>query len=215
MRSPSRVLLHFPTRSTLDFICTGSFPPIAKKFIPSGSCGFLGTLRTHRISDWSLDRQLPKNFASTAVQVQVDREVCVEHGHPDQTGRLDVVFRQGTTKLAIVEVKTRPFSESDLDKHEGYRLSVSPETELIFLAVNPPDSDPHPFRFLSWADVCQSLRRIGPRLLAPEHILGTSLMLAFIGAVEQNLLGLESPDSISVSKIPQLVEHLTKALEKT
>ena len=155
-------------------------------------------------------------FANSRKPITFDREVRIEHGHYDQTGRLDLVVSQGPVRLAVIEVKTREYSDSDLEKHRGYRDSIvvsSPETELIFLSVSPPDSDPGGFRFLSWADVCVTLREIAPRLLAPRHILATALILAFVGAVEQNLLGFISPEAtlVPLGKVPRMVDHLTKA----
>jgi hypothetical protein len=157
-----------------------------------------------------------ERFHSSGQEVKVEREVSVKHGRQNCTGRLDLVVSQGCTRLAVIEVKTRTFSELDLEKHSGYRHSISsPETDLIFLSVDSSDSDLSGFRFLSWADVCVALRRIAPRLLAPERILGTSLILAFVGAVEQNLLGFVAPETlpIPISKAPRMVEHLTKALQ--
>jgi hypothetical protein len=160
-------------------------------------------------SNWEL-------FANSQEPISVGREVPVEHGRNDQSGRLDLVVSRGAMTLAVVEVKTREYGDSDLEKHRGYRDSItvrSPEAELIFLSVDPPASDPGGFRFLSWADLCVALRGIAPRLLEPGHILGTALILAFVGAVEQNLLGFVSPEATSmpVGKIPRIVDHLTRA----
>jgi hypothetical protein len=155
-------------------------------------------------------------FAHTQEPISVTREVSVEHGRDDQSGRLDLVVSRGATTLAVIEVKTRDYGNSDLEKHKGYRDSItvrSPEAELIFLSVDPPASDPGGFRLLSWADLCVALRGTAPRLLTPGRILGTALILAFVGAVEQNLLGFVSPEAalMPVGKIPKLVDHLTRA----
>lgn len=84
-----------------------------------------------------------------------------------------------TSANGNVEVKTREFNELDLEKHKGYRDSISsPQTELIFFSADRPDLDLRGFRFLSWADVCVTLRAIAPRLLGPERILGTAMILA-------------------------------------
>jgi hypothetical protein len=159
-----------------------------------------------------------ERFAGLPDPIEVEREVPVKHGHLDQTGRLDLVIRQGSPWLAVIEVKTRPFSEFDLEKHKGYVDSSPPEADLIFLATEPPDDrmDLGGFRFLSWADVCVTLRAIAPRLLEPERILSTALILAFVGAVEQNLLGLVSPEIMPrpIGKVPRVADHLAKAAQK-
>jgi hypothetical protein len=155
-----------------------------------------------------------ERFANSREPIRIAREERVEHGHINQTGRLDLVIRQGSGMLAVIEVKTRAYSELDLEKHKGYCESIgSTETELIFLSVDLPDSDLFGFRFLSWADVCVTLRAIAPRLLEPGHILGTALILAFVGAVEQNLLGFVSPETtpMPIGKAPRMVDHLAKA----
>ena len=155
-------------------------------------------------------------FLTFAGSTQVGPQVCVEHGHLNQAGRLDLVISLAEKPLAVIEVKTRPYTALAQEKHQGYRRSVpSPDTDLILLAVDPPDSDRGDFRFLSWAKLCVALRRIALALLAPERIMSTSLILAFVGAVEQNLLGLVSPLSskIPIGKVPLMVDHLAKALQ--
>jgi hypothetical protein len=168
-----------------------------------------------RLTGWVLGSSDWKRFAGLPDRIEVGREVPVEHGHVDQTGRLDLVISQGSAWLAVIEVKTREFSESDLEKHKGYMDSSQPGTDLIFLATEPPDMDLRGFRFLSWADVCMTLRAIAPHRLGPERILSTALILAFVGAVEQNLLGLVSPEitPMPIGRVPRLVDHLTKAAE--
>jgi hypothetical protein len=122
--------------------------------------------------------------------ISVDREITVEHGYAGRAGRLDIVLRQGSRRLIVVEVKTRAYEDADLEKHAGYTESIdSPDSEFIFLAVNPPDTGLRGFRFVSWAEVCVALRAVAESRLGPDHILSTALVLAFVGAVEQNLLG--------------------------
>lgn len=158
----------------------------------------------------------PDGFANSQEPISIDREEWVERGHVDQTGKLDLVVRQGNQILAVVEVKTREYSAEDLKKHKGYRdslASTSPGAELIFLAVERPEFDLGGFRFVSWADVCIALRIAAAQMLAPEQILGTSLILAFVGAVEQNLLGFASPGAgpIPIGRIPRMADHLARA----
>jgi hypothetical protein len=143
--------------------------------------------------------------------VRVDREITVEHGYVGQAGRLDLVLRQRSRRLIVVEVKTRGYTGADLEKHAGYTESIdSPETEFIFLAVNPPYIDLRGFRFVSWVEVCVALRAIARSRLGPDHVLSTALVLAFVGAVEQNLLGFVSPESASfpIGKAPRMLDHL-------
>jgi hypothetical protein len=153
-------------------------------------------------------------LANPEESVSVDREITVEHGYAGQTGRLDLVLRQRSRRLIVVEVKTRTYEDADLEKHAGYTESIdSPETEFVFLAVNPPDTGLHGFRFVSWADVCVALRSLARSRLGSDHVLSTALTLAFVGAVEQNLLGFVSPESASlpVGKAPRMLDQLIRA----
>jgi hypothetical protein len=150
-------------------------------------------------------------LANPEEPVSVDREITVERGYAGQAGRLDLVLRQRSRRLIVVEVKTRAYAGSDLEKHAGYTESIdSPETEFIFLAVNPSDTDLRGFRFVSWAEVCVALRAIARSRLGPDHVLSMALVLAFVGAVEQNLLGFVSPESVSlpIGKAPRMLDHL-------
>jgi len=69
---------------------------------------------------------------------------------------------------------------------------------------------------VAWADICLRLRKIAGALLESQRILGTALTLAFVGAVEQNLLGLCSPKHgpSSLGKVPRTMDHLLKAVAK-
>lgn len=165
-----------------------------------------------------LGTPIPDRFANSKGPVSVEREIWVEHGHVDQTGRLDIVVSQGLEKLAVIEVKTREYSREDLQKHIGYARAIktsSPQAEMILLAVDPPDTDLSGFRFLSWDDVCVTLRGIAPSLLVSERPLATALILAFVGAVEQNLLGLTSPEIIPLplDRVPRTVDHFARAAQ--
>jgi len=153
-------------------------------------------------------------LANPEEPVSVDREITVEHGYAGQAGRLDLVLRQRSRRLIVVEVKTRAYEDADLEKHAGYTESIdSSETEFVFLAVNPPDTGLHGFRFVSWAEVCVVLRSLARSRLGPDHVLSTALILAFVGAVEQNLLGFVSPESASlpVGNAPRMLDHLIRA----
>ncbi len=157
-----------------------------------------------------------RQFGNAKEPFYITREEKVEHGHQDQSERLDIVIRQGVLKLAVIEIKTRDYSDVDLLKHKGYSACVEAGTDLIFVAVNKPDSDLSGFRFVAWADICMRLRKIAVTMLRPQRILSTALTLAFVGAVEQSLLGLCSPegDSFSLGKVPRTVDHLFNSAAK-
>ncbi len=79
-----------------------------------------------------------RQFGYSSEPLKIKREEHVEHGHQDQSGRLDIVIRQGLSTLAVIEIKTRDYSDVDLLKHKGYSPCVKAGTDLIFVAVNEP-----------------------------------------------------------------------------
>ena len=144
----------------------------------------------------------------------IDREQAVAYGFESQSGRLDLLIRDRNRCLAVVEVKTRDYVAVDLEKHKGYMQSLGPDPEYIFVAVDHRSFDLHQFRFISWADICIVLRRQATKRLAPEQILSTALILAFVGAVEQNLLKFDASDTAAARAfIPAMAEHLTRSME--
>jgi hypothetical protein len=52
-------------------------------------------------------------------------------------------------------------------------------------------------------------------MLKSRQILTTALILAFVGAVEQNLLGFTSPESprFHLGKVPRMIDHFRKATQ--
>jgi hypothetical protein len=157
-----------------------------------------------------------RRFVNPHDALAVNREVPVAHGHEGQTGRMDLVISRGDLWLAVIEVKTRSYSNADMAKHKGYGASIpgsSLSAERIFISVDPPGVDSGDFRFLSWSDICVAIRRTAPALLTAGDALTTAMILAFVGAVEQNLLGFRSPDvpEMSIVRVPRMVEHLTRA----
>jgi len=125
----------------------------------------------------------------------VEREVWVPQGHAGHTGKIDLVIRFGQWAILTVEVKTGGADASDTGKQEGYRAWLEGQTvehklEPVLLAVDAKDKEyAGGFRFVSWADVCLELRSIVPELLRKNRFTAGAMALAFVGAVEQNLLG--------------------------
>ena len=150
----------------------------------------------------------------TAV-IEVDREVQIGYRDESGRGRLDLSIRQGSETLSILEVKTRSFSDEDLHKQRAYSESpdVAPQAERIFLAVDGEGFELRGFRFLPWSELCIRLRRLAPRVAANKGYLTAALLLAFVGAVEQNLLGLARSSGKDFGALPGTVAHLRLFLE--
>jgi hypothetical protein len=117
----------------------------------------------------------------------VKREVVV----PD--GRLDLVIRYPGRALLVIEVKTNPPGIPALAKQDFYLRWLNQEHEPIrvpiLLVVERPENS-YGFEVLLWRDCCQTLRRLIPALRKKSGTTVAVMALAFVGAVEQNLLEL-------------------------
>jgi len=135
------------------------------------------------------------NWRNTSLSVE--RELTVPSGHPGHEGRLDLVIRFGAHALIVIEVKKTGADEADTAKHPGYQLwlheQAVPESQRhsILLATTANKTEYDGFQFRSWADVCVRLRRMvvkSSQFRARTPLVTCALILAFVGAVEQNLL---------------------------
>lgn len=147
--------------------------------------------------------------------VQVDREVPVSYQGDSGSGRLDIRIKQGPKVICVVEVKTKSYSQDDLEKHRFYSNSpdINPATEKIFLAIECGEFDLGGFTFLPWSEFCIRLRSLVPDVSKTNGKLVAALMLAFVGAIEQNLLGFVGANANDFGAIPATVHHLTRFKE--
>lgn len=150
---------------------------------------------------------------------EVGREVTVPKGHAGSTGRLDVVVRCRGRALLVLELKAGTADAADTVKHAGYGewLGAQPEgyKGAVLIATDAASEDYGGFRFVSWADVCLGLRRLARRDCRTGRVVAAALTLAFVGAVEQNLLGFHAPGPLSSGLLnPRLPEHLRRWAEQ-
>ena len=81
------------------------------------------------------------------------------------------------------------------------------------LATDLNDNDACGFKILRWNIFCKRLRNLIPELVREGHLILAVIASAFIGAVEQNILGFPAvtrktrPSSIG-PKIDNLIEYL-------
>jgi hypothetical protein len=171
-----------------------------------------------QLADWESIGQvlglLPTR--ATGATIEVDREVPISYRDDAGHGRLDLLIRQGSETLCVLEIKTKSFFDEDLRKQLSYSESpnVSPGAERIFIAVDTEGFDLRGFRFLSWSEICIRLRRLTPHVAANKNQLTAALLLAFVGAVEQNLLGLAQSEK-DLGALPRTVDHLKRFLKQT
>lgn len=106
-------------------------------------------------------------------------------------GFLDLDIWFGDNARIVVECKT--FDQS-FEKQGRYRESLDSsevETDFVLLTNDHPDTE-MVFGFTSrnWESFCLEARRLVPSVAQDAGVVIPSLMLAFIGAIEQNILEL-------------------------
>jgi hypothetical protein len=151
---------------------------------------------------------------------EVRRELCVPHGHESQEGRLDLVIRFGDKAIIVVEVKKGDADCADTIKHGGYGQWLAdqnyPLKHAILLATDAEDEDYSDFTFISWSRVCIGMRRLAVHHCKKHRMVTAAMTLAFVAAVEQNLLGFSAGVVKEVCKgstvlfNPMVVAHLER-----
>lgn len=126
---------------------------------------------------------------------EVQCEFRVPEGHEGCEGRLDLVIRYGSEALICVETKLGSAENADIAKQRGYRawldrqIGVPPDGRFAVLVVTESKRDEwEGFRVVRWASLCLRLREAAVSLMRRNEIVVAALVLAFVGAVEQNLL---------------------------
>ena len=162
--------------------------------------------------------------ACAGCAVTVVRKRSVPRGHDGHSGRLDLEIQLGDTALLVVEIKLGEAGNADTEKGTGYRQSLEAIHQhrqfkrFIILVSSAADEDYFGFKPRLWADACIELRLIVTRLCARCKHLRAAMILAFVGAVEQNLLGLRcfaggaNPIAAALA-LPPATEHITQCLD--
>jgi hypothetical protein len=153
-------------------------------------------LKSHEVVRLFANHETIPRKILEVVQPTVDREVWVPKSHPDGHGRLDIVIRFGDRAVIVVETKVGHADESDTAKQRHYSAWLKNERGKkysVLLATDGDELNYHGFQLLKWEDLCLSLRHLSKNLIASHQIGLAAMALAFVGAVEQNLLGLSIP----------------------
>jgi hypothetical protein len=127
------------------------------------------------------------------LEASVVREYHVEAGHIDRTGRVDIHLEFQNAAVIWIEVKLTSAEDADMKKNAGYRLSQEARHEAdkrrFSIAITGSQQDYDGFEFRSWRTICVGLRRAALDLRHDEAVNTAAMTLAFVGAVEQNVLG--------------------------
>jgi hypothetical protein len=155
------------------------------------------------------------------------REVRVPHGHSDREGRLDLLITCGDEALVYVEVKLGAAEDADTGKQQGYRKYLEQQTRVpvanrhaILLITDAAKPEYAGFTPLRWSDVCVRLRRMVSVMVAENDLIVAGMTLAFVGAVEQNLLRISAALALLAVEHkpallgPEVANHILRSLEE-
>jgi hypothetical protein len=135
----------------------------------------------------------------TVAQCHVEREYVIPGG------RIDLLVSWEGFSL-LVEVKTSgAMASHQWESYLSWLGKRAGRVAAVLLAVDEPDVVPDEWQFCSWSSVVTSLRDWSAGGLASSIQMKDVMTLAFVGAVEQNILGLRSSKH---SNVPRIVDHL-------
>jgi hypothetical protein len=146
----------------------------------------------------------------------IHREVIID------AGRLDLILTHGSEFLMVVEVKTTAAEKAEVEKQLGYcdwisRQAAAQQVPPVMLVVAAQEQDYCGFVPVLWEDLCIGLRRLAPKLYESIGISKAAMILAFVGAVETNLLGLSVPEGPSNPHrltFGRTIHHLERSLDR-
>jgi len=168
--------------------------------------------------------QDPKFVATSEGQpYRVEREAGVKEGCPGSSGRVDLVVHFGDPEVAVLGVEVKTFDEN-YEKQRGYVQSLRkfcPRVECVLVAkYDVPQDRLFGFKLRTWENLSVALRQV---IAGYIHSHGanpiSTMMLGFVGAIEQNLLGygIAAPRRAWENRpalLPEdLSNHLRRALE--
>jgi hypothetical protein len=140
-----------------------------------------------------LDLDVETDTIRDCGDIEIERECCIPHGHEDREGRLDLVVRLGHQLIIVIEVKKGDADAADTIKHDGYSRWLEKQPHLhrraLLLAVSATEEVYRGFQFLSWSTLCINMRQMAVELCTKPRVATGAMVLAFVAAVEQNLLG--------------------------
>jgi hypothetical protein len=157
-------------------------------------------------------------------EFQIQRECCIPYGHTDHEGRLDLVIRFAGTAIIVVELKKGSADYADTGKHSGYKQWLDHQNYKykysLLLAASAEQETKDGFHFLSWGTVSIQMRRLAVHICKQGRISTAAMILAFVAAVEQNLLGF-SPGLVreimagrAVMFNSEIVDHIEGFIER-
>lgn len=139
----------------------------------------------------------------------IDREVQVEEGHEDRSGRLDLLIHFSGARLTWhIEVKRGSAEAADLGKNIGYSTALAAikqyvDCRNILLVTEHKSCKYGNFAPLKWQDLCIRIRTWVTRY--GNKGLDTAALLLLCAIVEQQLLQLAPRSLRQIDYIDKLV----------
>jgi hypothetical protein len=134
----------------------------------------------------------------------VKREHSIPYDDDDHSGRLDLLICYPGKAAIIVEVKVGGAEQADKNKQIKYwrwlrkRLQER-HKHAVLLVTEAEKKSYHHFDVVLWSDLCIRLREMARKMLRRRQTNGSgsskveaAMILAFVGAGEQNLLEMSS-----------------------
>lgn len=133
-------------------------------------------------------------------------------------GRLDVMLEFGSAALVVIEVKTTSADQADTAKQRGYREWCERRGIpccLVLLCAEAEAEQYEGFAALNWADFCLRVRRLIRTFMKELGFVKTAMIIGFIGAVENNVLQLVSPETMGKGRAifyGRTIDHVRQGL---
>ena len=139
--------------------------------------------------------------------------------------RLDIVARCGEKVLLVVEAKVTDADSADTGKQKDYANWLEAERAehkaAVLLACSGSrkvyEGD---FHLWTWEDLAAELRKMIPVIQKRRGLPGGAMALAFVGAIERNLVGLptnvlaRARNGMPEETVERVVRYLDKTTEK-
>ena len=132
--------------------------------------------------------KLPTPAALEGLKLTTKREDWVEKGDAGHSGRSDLVIRYGAYRPLVIEVKVTGAEEASTLKQSGYAESYGTLDGVLLVTGSQSETSEGGFQVRLWSDVAKGLRQSAAEICG-EAVVQAALLLAFAGAIEQNLCG--------------------------
>ncbi len=148
------------------------------------------------------------DFGYSVEGIRCELEEWVHEGHVGQSGKIDILVHFQEMPALVIEVKVGDADDADTGKQTGYAKSFGKKKTFgksvkKILLASSGEKSLYEGRFVlrKWDQVCVNIRRLVPIL--GLNLTQKAIVLAFVGAVEQN-----------IADLPDISSHIAMGLEK-